>query len=190
MPPHLLLTTLLTTFLAPLTSPASPLTSLASPLRDTTILSGSADIYYRYDLARTDKNELTSFTRSNNQFNIGMAGIRLEHKTSRIDMVADLGLGPRQQEYAYNDKGIVQAIKQLYISYSPTSWLKFTGGTWETHLGYEVVDASGNRNYSMSYIFTSSPYSHTGVRADLSFGKNSFMIGIANPCDLQEYPAR
>ncbi len=152
------------------------------------LISGSADMYYRYDLARTNNNELTSFTRSNNQFSIGMASIRLEHKTARIDMVADLGLGPREKEYAYNDQGITQAIKQLYISYSPNDWLKFTGGAWETHLGYEVVDASGNRNYSMSYIFTSSPFSHTGVRADLSFGKNGFMIGIANPSDYRSIP--
>ena len=90
MPPHSLLISLLTTLL-------TPFALRASSVLDTNILSGSADMYYRYDLARTDKNELTSFTRSNNQFSIGMAGIRFEHKTARIDMVADLGLGPRQQ---------------------------------------------------------------------------------------------
>ena len=151
-------------------------------------ISGSADLYYRYDLARTDKNEFTSFTRSNDQFQLGMASIRLEHATSRIDLVADLGIGPRQQEYAYNDQGIAQAIKQLYISYSPSPWLKFTGGTWATHLGYEVVDAYANRNYSMSYLFTNGPFSHTGIRADLSSGKNGLMIGVANPSDYRSIP--
>jgi Putative beta-barrel porin-2, OmpL-like. bbp2 len=185
MPRFPILMTLLSSLFAPL---LAPFALQASPALDTNIISGSADMYYRYDLARTDKNELTSFTRSDNQFSIGMAGIRIEHKSARIDMVADLGLGHREEEYAYNDKGTVQAIKQLYISYSPTSWLKFTGGTWETHLGYEVVDASGNRNYSMSYIFSSSPFSHTGVRADLGFGKNGFMIGIANPSDYRSIP--
>jgi hypothetical protein len=152
------------------------------------LFSGSADMYYRYDLARTDKNAITSFTHSHNQFNLGMVSIKLEHRTSRVDMVADLGAGPRQQEYAYNDVGIVQLIKQLYISYSPNSWLKLTAGTWTTHLGYEVLDAFGNRNYSMSYLFTNTVFSHTGVKADLSFGKSSFMIGISNPGDYRTVP--
>ena len=152
------------------------------------LFSASADLYYRYDLARTPNNDPTSFTRSNNQFTLGMISIKLERKTTRVDMVADIGIGPREQEYAYNDHGIVQAIKQLYLSYSPATWLKFTAGTWTTHLCYEVLDAYGNRNYSMSYIFTNTVFSHTGLKADLSFGKNGFMIGISNPGDYRSIP--
>jgi hypothetical protein len=152
------------------------------------LITGSADLYYRYDLARTDRNELTSFTHSNNQVNLGMVSLRLEHRSNHIDMVADLGVGPREREYAYNDHGIVQAIKQLYISYSPTDWLKFTAGTWTTHLCYEVLDASGNRAYSMSYIFSNTIFSHTGIRADLISGKSGFMIGISNPGDYRSIP--
>lgn len=151
-------------------------------------ISGSADVYYRYDLARTAANDLTSFTHSNDQFNLGMASIRLEHRTTRVDMVADLGIGPRARDYAYNDQGITQAIKQLYLSYSPNNWLKFTAGTWATHLCYEVADAYANRNYSMSYLFSNDPFSHTGVKADLTVGKNGFMIGIANPSDYRSIP--
>src|ERR1700761_9220706 len=88
------------------------------------LITGAADVYYKYDLARTAANSLTSFTHSQNQFNLGMANIKLEHRTSRVDLVADLAVGPREREYAYADDGIVQAIKQLYISYSPTAWLK------------------------------------------------------------------
>jgi hypothetical protein len=153
------------------------------------LLTGSADGYYRYDLARTNRNELTSFTRSNNQVNLGMVSLRLEHRSNRLDWVADLGVGPRQREYAYNDHGIVQSIKQLYITYSPATWLKFTAGTWTTHLCYEVLDASGNRNYSMSYIFSNTIFSHTGVRADFTSGKSGFMIGISNPGDYRSIPS-
>jgi hypothetical protein len=192
---HTLTAPLAASFTAPLTaSPTAPLTdpsttaSAGHPL-PALIISGSADIYYRYDLARTDKNELTSFTRSNAQFQLGMASVRFEHKTNRVEMVAELGFGPREREYAYNDQGITQAIKQLYLSYSPYPWLKFTGGTWATHLGYEVVDAFANRNYSMSYLFTNGPFSHTGIRADLHSGKNGLMIGISNPCDYRSIPA-
>jgi len=163
----------------------------STPLHSIPALSitGSADLYYRYDLARTDKNNFTSFTNSHNQFNLGMASIKLEHKTARVDMVADLGVGPRQRDFAYNDKGIAQAIKQLYISYTVNNWLKVTAGTWATHLCYESPDAAANRNYSMSYLFTNGPFSHTGVKADFTAGKSGLMIGIANPNDYRSIPS-
>jgi hypothetical protein len=150
-------------------------------------ITGSADLYYRYDFNKTNTN-LTSFTGSHDQFKLGMASVKLEHKTAKLDMVADLGFGPRAQEFAYNDNGILQAIKQLYISYSPAAWVKLTGGTWATHIGYEVLDAYANRNYSMSYMFTNGPFSHTGVRADFTVGKSGIMIGVSNPTDWRSIP--
>jgi hypothetical protein len=125
------------------------------------IVTGAADDYYRYDFARTASNDLTSFTHSNNRFEFNTAQIKLEHRTSLFDMVADLAAGARQNEYAGTDRGITKVIRQLFISYSPLSWLKFTGGTWATHLCYESPDASANRNYSMSYLFSNDPFSHT-----------------------------
>ena len=152
-------------------------------------ITGAADVFYRYDLARSASNNLTSFTGSHNQFNLGMAEVQLEHKTSRVDMVADLAVGLREQIYAHADSGIAQAIKQLYISYSPTNWVKFTAGTWGTHLCIESPAAASNRNYSMSYCFSNDPYSHTGVKAEFSLGKSGFMIGVSNPNDYRTIPA-
>ena len=155
-------------------------------------ITGSADLYYRYNFSR-QVNNLTSFTSTHDQFTLGMATVKLEHKTSKLDMVADLGFGPRAKEFDYTDESagntVLQTIKQLYISYSPAAWVKFTGGTWATHVGYEVMDAFGNRNYSMSYMFTNGPFSHTGVRTDLTFGKNGLMIGVSNPTDYRSIPA-
>lgn len=152
------------------------------------IITGSADLYYRYDFNKTNT-ALTSFTSSHDQFMLGMASVKLEHKTAKLDMVADLGFGQRAKDFAYNDDGIMQAVKQLYISYSPAAWVKFTGGTWATHVGYEVLDAYANRNYSMSYMFTNGPFSHTGVRADFTVGKSGIMIGVSNPTDFRSVPA-
>lgn len=160
----------------------------AAPTPPAVSITGSADFYYRYDFNKTNA-DLTSFTGSHDQFRLGMATVKLEHKTTRLDMVADLGFGPRAREFAYNDQGIDQAIKQLYISYSPAAWIKLTGGTWATHIGYEVMDAYANRNYSMSYMFTNGPFSHTGVRADFTVGKHGFMIGVSNPTDFRIIPA-
>lgn len=152
-------------------------------------ISGSVDAYYKYDFANTNANGFTSFTQTQNSFSLGMASIKLEHKGEKVSAVADLGFGPRAKDFAYADEGITQAIKQLYVSYSPTDWLKFTLGTWATHVGYELLDPQLNRNYSMSYMFTNGPFSHTGLKAEISKGKSSFMVGVANATDYRIPPA-
>src|SRR5436190_1519973 len=104
-------------------------------------INGSADLYYKYDFGESKSNNLTSFTSSHNSFELGMASLKLDYKSTKVEMVADLGFGKRAQEFSYNDESILQAVKQLYMSYTPNSWLKLTAGTWATHVGYELVDA-------------------------------------------------
>ena len=154
----------------------------------TTTISGFADVYYRYDFSKNPANNRTSFTNSHNTFELGMASVRLDQTFGKVSMTADLGFGKRQQEFSYNETGIVAAIKQLFISYQATEWLKLTAGSWATHVGYEVEDAPVNRNYSMSYMFSYGPFFHTGIKADATFGKHGFMIGVANPTDFKIAP--
>ena len=126
--------------------------------KPTTTFSGFADVYYRYDFNKNVANNRTSFTNSQNSFELGMASLKLEHSFGKVSMVADMGFGKRAQEFSYNESGIVAAIKQLYVSYAATDWLKLTAGSWATHVGYELVDAPANRNYSMSYMFSWGPF--------------------------------
>lgn len=155
-------------------------------------LSGSADLYYRYNFDNPKQypyNSLTSFTHSQNSFEIGMISLKAEHTMGKVGMTADLGFGTRAEEFAYNDANTRFAIKQLYLTYSPVDKLKFTFGSWATHIGYEVLDAYLNRNYSMSYMFSYGPFSHTGVKADITLGeKSALMVGIANPTDFKSAP--
>jgi hypothetical protein len=151
-------------------------------------ITGSVDAYYKYDFANTKANSFTSFTQTHNAFSLGMASIKFEHKGGKVGAVADLGFGPRAKDFSYTDDGITQAIKQLYVTYSPADWLKFTMGTWATHVGYELVDPQLNRNYSMSYMFTNGPFSHTGLKAEISKGKHGFMLGVSNPTDYRIPP--
>lgn len=152
-------------------------------------ITGSVDAYYRYnfnnakDSGRT--NNYTSFTNSQNSFELGMASLKADYTMGKVEAVADLGFGRRAEEFSYNDAGTLAAIKQAYVSYSPSDKVKFTMGKWFTHVGYEVPDAYLNRNYSMDYMFSYGPFSHTGVKMEVTpssvFG---FMIGIANPTDF------
>lgn len=148
-------------------------------------ITGSVDAYYKLDFANTKVNSLTSFTQTHNAFSLGMASVKFEHKGDKVGAVADLGFGPRAKDFSYTDNGITQAIKQLYVSYSPADWLKFVAGTWGTHVGYELLDPQLNRNYSMSYMFTNGPFSHTGLKAEVSKGKHGAMLGIANATDFR-----
>lgn len=152
-------------------------------------VTGSVDAYYKVDFAKTAANSFTSFTQTHNSFSLGMASIKLEHKGEKVSAVADLGVGPRAKDFAYTDNGITQAIKQLYVSYSPADWLKFTMGSWATHVGYELLDPQLNRNYSMSYMFTNGPFSHTGLKAEISKGQHGFMVGVSNATDFRIPPS-
>ncbi len=151
-------------------------------------VSGSADIYYKYDFGKSKANNRTSFTSSHNSFEPAMASVKLDYKTPKVELVADLGLGKKAQEFSYNDEGILAAVRQLYISYTPNEWLKLTAGSWATHVGYEVADAYANRNYSMSYMFTNGPFFHTGIKAGVVFQSSGLMIGLANPTDFKYVP--
>jgi hypothetical protein len=163
-------------------------TTVVEEKKPSTTISGFADVYYRYDFSQNPANNRTSFTNSHNSFELGMASLKLEHSFGKVSMVADLGFGKRAQEFSYNESGVVAAIKQLYVSYQANEWLKLTAGSWATHVGYELVDAPANRNYSMSYMFSWGPFFHTGVKAEATLGKSGFMLGVANPTDYKSAP--
>jgi hypothetical protein len=152
-------------------------------------ITGSVDAYYRYNFQNAKDsgytNNYTSFTNSHNSFELGMASIRADYTTGKVTGVLDLGFGRRAEEFSYNEKstGLGTAIKQAYISVAATDKLKFTMGKWATHVGYEVVDAYLNRNYSMSYMFSFGPFFHTGLKAEYTAGNYGFMLGVANPTD-------
>lgn len=151
------------------------------------VIGGSVDGYCRYNFHNAKDvritNNITSFTNSQNSFELGMASVRADYSIGKVSATIDLGFGKRAQEFSYNDSGALTAIKQAYLSYAPSDKVKFTLGKWGTHVGYELVDAYLNRNYSMAYMFSYGPFFHTGIKADFAFDSFGFMIGIANPTD-------
>src|SRR5205809_3913348 len=157
-------------------------------------ITGSLDVYYRYNFANakdpgtgeTLTNNYTSFTNSQNAFELGMASIRADHSFGKASATIDLGFGPRAEEFSYGDPNhsTLFALKQAYLSYAISDKFKLTMGKWATHIGYELVDAYLNRNYSMDYMFTYGPFSHTGLKADIGLGgKSALMVGVANTTD-------
>jgi hypothetical protein len=152
-------------------------------------ISGSVDGYYRYNFSNPTSgatNNFTSFTNSQNSFELGMASIRADHSLGKASATVDLGFGRRAEEFSYAnpEHSSLFAVKQAYLTYAISDKFKLTMGKWATHIGYELVDAYLNRNYSMDYMFSYGPFSHTGLKADVSLGgKSAVMVGIANPTD-------
>ncbi len=170
--------------------------------------SGSLDGYYRYNFAGKTNN-YTSFTNSQNSFELGMASLRADATamSGKVGATVDLGFGRRAEEFSYNDGQLLSgysdlsfpldsatttgkssflslsSIKQAYVTYSPSSKVKFTAGKFATHVGYELLDAPLNRNYSMSYMFTNGPFFHTGLKVDITSGPVAFMVGLTNYTD-------
>lgn len=152
--------------------------------KSSTLFSGSADMYYKYDFSKFD-NSKTSFTKSHDSFELGMASIKAAHKTGKASVLVDLGFGNRAAEFTYNDTTATFMVKQLYVSYDFSPSFKVTAGSFATHLGYELIDAIDNKNYSMSYAFTNGPFFNTGVKAQYTVGNYNFMAGVTNPTDFK-----
>ena len=111
---------------------------------------GAIDGYFRSDFKSNVSNNRTSFTNTTGKLALGMVEAKLDYEDEKFGFTADFAAGKRQREFAYNDKGVLSYIKQLYAYYSPTDWLKLTAGTWGTHVGYELMEPYVNKNYSMS----------------------------------------
>jgi hypothetical protein len=160
-----------------------------STTKGSLLLSGSVDAYYRYNFNNAKDgghtNNYSSFTNSQNSFELGMASLKADYTIGKVEAVADLGFGKRAEEFSYNDQGAMTAIKQAYVSYAPSEKIRFTMGKWATHVGYELLDAYLNRNYSMDYMFSYGPFFHTGIKADVTLNSHvGFMVGVANPTDM------
>lgn len=149
-----------------------------------TVFAGSADGYYKYDFSRVS-NGLTSFTNTQDSFELGMASIEASHSWDKASVFVDLGFGSRAAEYNYNDSEYTFMIKQLTFTYDVTDQLKFVAGAFGTHIGYELLDAVDNKNYSMSYAFSYGPFYNTGIKAIYTMNKFGIMLGVTNPTDFK-----
>ncbi|MET4143013.1 porin [Pedobacter sp. UYP1] len=158
-------------------------TPTSSPLQ----ISGSADVYYKYDFSKKP-NIGTSFANDQNSVSIGMLDLALKKTTGKASFVGELSFGPRGQ-YGSIPNGEGETgnadnsfhIQNLYMSYAVTNKLALTAGYMSTFIGYEVIVPTGNFNYSTSYLFTSGPFQNAGIRANYTFTpKIALMVGLFN----------
>jgi Putative beta-barrel porin-2, OmpL-like. bbp2 len=155
------------------------------------VVSGHVDMYYRYSSRAVGA--LTFYTPAARGFGLGMANVQISKDNGKVGFMADLMFGTRAEQtnynYSTNPSGQTLSssqtlIKQLYVTYQPTAKLKLTLGNFTTFFGSEMVEASSNLNYSMSYTFTNSPFHHTGIKAEYTFSDHwTALVGVFNRTD-------
>ncbi|MDR6846155.1 outer membrane beta-barrel protein [Flavobacterium granuli] len=147
-------------------------------------ISGSGDLYYKYDFAKTE-NIKTSFGTDQNSVSLGMLDIALKKTIKKVSFVGEISFGPRGQYQSIpNGDGLDENsfhIQNLYASYAVTDKLSFTAGYMGTYIGYEVISPVGNFSYSTSYLFTNGPFQNAGVKANYKItDKFGAMFGLFN----------
>ncbi len=123
-------------------------------------------------------------------FSLGMVNLVASYEGEKAGFVADLVIGPRGSDAVfaspmYSSTG--QIVNQLYAYWNLSEKVVLTLGNFNTFLGYEVISPVGNFNYSTSYMFSYGPFSHTGLKADFTFGDLTLMTSLMNSTDLTEF---
>jgi len=160
-------------------------------------ISGSVDTYFRTNLNGPNDSEeygivapATSFANLPG-FSLGMANVIGTFSGEKGGVVADLVFGPRGSDAVfasplYSNSG--QIINQMYAYWDVSENVTLTMGNFNTFLGYEVISPTANFNYSTSYMFSYGPFSHTGLKLDVSSESGfSFMAALLNPTDITEF---
>lgn len=148
-------------------------------------ISGTVDAYYQTYLTASDNVDQsfgTSFA-TQTGFALGMANIVASYEGEKTGAVADLAFGTRGLQAVGGDSDVF--INQLYAYWNVSESTTLTLGRFNTYLGYEVISPTGNFNYSTSYLFSSGPFSHVGLKADFALSEDfSLMLAVMNPTDV------
>lgn len=134
-----------------------------------------------------------AFDQRAGQFGVGLVQGKATYTSDKVDAVFDLtwgsfaDLGNYGNVFSLNSGAATStalAIKQAYITLKASPKLTFTAGQFGTHIGYEVIDAPVNYNYSLSNLFNNGPFYHIGLKAQYAFSDRAYlMVGLVNNVD-------
>ncbi|MBF8148624.1 porin [Winogradskyella sp. F6397] len=152
-------------------------------------LSGSVDAYYQTLLTASDDSGQsfgTAFA-GKTGFALGMGNIIASYESGKVGAVLDLVTGPRGGAATFNTDIVDGIVNQAYIYWNVSETTTLTMGRFNTFLGYEVIAPAANFNYSTSYLFSSGPFSHMGLKADFALSDDfSLMLAVMNPWDTND----
>jgi hypothetical protein len=146
-------------------------------------ISGYVDVGYQYNFNKpmSGMNGGRIFDLYHNQFSLGLVQTVVTYTKGKLTGVADLTVGPNADLANFGNDGTARIVKQAYVSYAFTDKVALTVGQYGTHIGYEVIEAPLNFNYSLSHLFGNGPFYHTGAKLDFSLSDGvGLMIGVVN----------
>lgn len=149
-------------------------------------ISGYVDVGYQYNFnePKSSMNGGRIFDLYHNQFSLGLVQTVVTYTKGRLTGVADLTVGPNADLANFGNEGTAKIIKQAYVSYAFTDKVALTVGQYGTHIGYELIDAPLNFNYSLSHLFGNGPFYHTGAKLNFNLNeKVGVMVGVVNGWD-------
>lgn len=159
----------------------------AAPKSTPLEISGSGDLYYKYDFSKNE-NIPTYFGSDQNSVSLGMLDIALKKSTGKASFVGELSFGPRGQYQSIlngdgnplNESNSFH-IQNLYATYAFTDKFSMTAGYMGTFVGYEVISPVANFHYSTSYLFSYGPFQNAGIKANYKITeKFGAMVGLFN----------
>lgn len=161
--------------------------------------SGFVDTYYFLNTNGVQSNLGASgferiFDHNANSFQVGLAQLMTTYSKGNVTGVIDLVFGNHADLGNYGNvvsplggNGTALAIKQAYFSWAMNDKVSLTAGQFGTNVGYEVIDAPANFNYSLSNLFGNGPFYHTGIKLDVAASDNfALMIGLNNGLDSKD----
>ena len=162
--------------------------------------SGYMDLYYFGNFNRPQDRSnagvfgaARAFDQRAGQFQLGLVQAKAAYTSDKVDAVFDMAFGNNADLGNYGNSlslntgaatSTALAIKQAYVTLKASPKLSFTAGQFGTHIGYEVIDAPVNYNYSLSNLFNNGPFYHLGLKAQYAFSDRAYlMVGLVNNID-------
>lgn|GEM_PF-1332194 len=158
--------------------------------KDSTLqISGSGDIYYRYDFAASKTYVPTSPDAVGNKQNavdFGMLDLKIKKSLGKASFFTDLAFGSRASSNIDNNGSapLSYYVQNLYFSYQIQKKLSVTGGIMYRYDTYEKLTSVDNFNYLSSNAFIESrkvPTRSVGIKANYTFSDMvSASLGLFN----------
>ena len=134
------------------------------------VIGGYVDSYFSFNVDRplSHANQLRNFDVTENQITVANAELSVTKAAAPLGFRVDFDYGPTNDIVQSGAAGSIADVGQAYITYvAPLGQgLTIDAGKFATHMGFEVIKAKDDFNYSRSLLFALSiPYYHLGVRA-------------------------
>jgi Putative beta-barrel porin-2, OmpL-like. bbp2 len=141
---------------------------------DAVKLEGFVDVYAGFNANSPKPQSGTNLGRNfdvTNGFAVHWAGLNASYAPDPVGATVSLRFGPGGPLFnAGPDAAIGLAfVKQAFASWKPLDGvpLQIDFGKFDSWIGAEVADSQFNMTYTRSLLFTTQPFTHTGVRVDV-----------------------